>query len=422
MEVDVAWDVFHSDPPFVDVGVYQLWLAGVDVDAANLGRCKFDKSLTSTFTLRGCDSKKAMELIRQDTRNHWAWFNQLVPFLQRPKLLINHTCFQLSAPVRTMLVQKYYEFDSDVVREFIGKKLTASVRKDLDDVSERTSVSLVSCRRQFDNLKRVMKVALGEPDPTDPELFDASRTVYEVIASDFLLPEDLSRSYVHMIFLCHYKIDVHKKRLHFLTYENLDYLTGLILQQWALPNSVQLDPMFVDMMRDLKSVMLSDRDILDEFKQRIAGHFSDSSSQLGDMQPQVWQRLDKNFHTLMRSLLTIGAGLSQANEIRDLFLDITDKVVSECTKMEMSQAHIVHVFMLLVYEFNQLKTVNPRYLQKYATQWKRYLNGIQAFLLNVYQTGQSGGQAQSVPASPKVSSASRRLSGGGDRLESLVRL
>ena len=124
----------------------------------------------------------------------------------------------------------------------------------------------------------------------------------------------------------------------------------LRLRQWALPNSVQLDPMFVDMMRDLKSVlclhtstrshsarthacrpyhlvskapchtlhqdwrsfctgaaggagrtqgkpsdgwptveqvMLSDRDILDEFKQRIAGHFSDSSSQLGDMQPQV---------------------------------------------------------------------------------------------------------------------------------------
>jgi hypothetical protein len=37
-----------------------------------------------------------------------------------------------------------------------------------------------------------------------------------------------------MIFLCHYKIDVHKKRLHFLTYENLDYLTGLILQQARL--------------------------------------------------------------------------------------------------------------------------------------------------------------------------------------------
>jgi hypothetical protein len=28
----------------------------------------------------------------------------------------------------------------------------------------------------------------------------------------------------------------------------------LLLRQWALPNSVQLDPMFVDMMRDLKSV------------------------------------------------------------------------------------------------------------------------------------------------------------------------
>jgi hypothetical protein len=29
----------------------------------------------------------------------------------------------------------------------------------------------------------------------------------------------------------------------------------LLLRQWALPNSVQLDPMFVDMMRDLKSVL-----------------------------------------------------------------------------------------------------------------------------------------------------------------------
>ena len=40
----------------------------------------------------------------------------------------------------------------------------------------------------------------------------------------------------------------------------------------------------------VEQVMLSDRDILDEFKQRIAGHFSDSSSQLGDMQPQVARR------------------------------------------------------------------------------------------------------------------------------------
>ena len=39
--------------------------------------------------------------------------------------------------------------------------------------------------------------------------------------------------------------------------------------QWAIPNSVQLDPKFVEMMRDLKSVMLSDRDILDEFRSLI---------------------------------------------------------------------------------------------------------------------------------------------------------
>ena len=46
------------------------------------------------------------------------------------------------------LSNRYYQFDKDVVREILGKKLTGRLRKDLDDVSEKTRVSLKSCRRQ----------------------------------------------------------------------------------------------------------------------------------------------------------------------------------------------------------------------------------------------------------------------------------
>ena len=42
----------------------------------------------------------------------------------------------------------YYMFDKEVIRELLGKKLTGRLRKDLDDVSEKTGVSLKSCRRQ----------------------------------------------------------------------------------------------------------------------------------------------------------------------------------------------------------------------------------------------------------------------------------
>ena len=42
-------------------------------------------------------------------------------------------------------------------RELLGKKLSSRVRKDLDEVAEKTGVTLKSCRRQFDNIKRIFK-------------------------------------------------------------------------------------------------------------------------------------------------------------------------------------------------------------------------------------------------------------------------
>jgi len=45
-------------------------------------------------------------------------------------------------------VIRYYQFDKEVVRELLGKKLTGRLRKDLDDISEKTNIPLKSCRRQ----------------------------------------------------------------------------------------------------------------------------------------------------------------------------------------------------------------------------------------------------------------------------------
>ena len=43
---------------------------------------------------------------------------------------------------------RYYQFDSVVVREILGKKLSSRNRKDMDDVGEKTRIPLRSCRRQ----------------------------------------------------------------------------------------------------------------------------------------------------------------------------------------------------------------------------------------------------------------------------------
>ena len=66
--------------------------------------------------------------------------------------MYTHTIFQtnnLQGDIFfTLLVIRYYQFDKEVVRELLGKKLTGRLRKDLDDVSEKTNIPLKSCRRQ----------------------------------------------------------------------------------------------------------------------------------------------------------------------------------------------------------------------------------------------------------------------------------
>lgn len=43
---------------------------------------------------------------------------------------------------------RYYTFDEAFVREVLGKKLSKGTKKDLDDISTKTGITLKSCRRQ----------------------------------------------------------------------------------------------------------------------------------------------------------------------------------------------------------------------------------------------------------------------------------
>lgn len=79
-------------------------------------------------------------------------------------------------------LSRYYEFDDSVIRELLGKKLSSRHRKDLDEVSEKTNVTLKSCRRQFDNIKRVFKMVEELPG-----------NLMQNIKCNFLLSDELSR-------------------------------------------------------------------------------------------------------------------------------------------------------------------------------------------------------------------------------------
>lgn len=56
---------------------------------------------------------------------------------------------------------RYYAFDDAFVREVLGKKLSKGTKKDLDDISAKTNVTLKSCRRQVRTLRTLRSSSMG---------------------------------------------------------------------------------------------------------------------------------------------------------------------------------------------------------------------------------------------------------------------
>ena len=93
---------------------------------------------------------------------------------------------------------------------------------DLDDLSDKTHVSLASCRRQFDNLKRILK-----------QVLDQEGSLIHHVQRGFALSDDLSRYYAAMIFLCSNRIDTHRKRVCMLSFYDLLFCAAVMMQYWT---------------------------------------------------------------------------------------------------------------------------------------------------------------------------------------------
>ena len=110
-------------------------------------------------------------------------------------------------------VRAWHSLDDMVVRSLLGKVLSKNLRRDIDEIATATSTRLASARRQFDNLKRILKhveqiVARHRADGTTPR-----RPMLNAIMEDFLLPVELASHYLNAIFLCVNRVETFKGRL-----------------------------------------------------------------------------------------------------------------------------------------------------------------------------------------------------------------
>ena len=84
----------------------------------------------------------------KDVSDYYHIFNKLEQYLNLPPRLKEQLIVQISEEDADKLIERYYQYDSQVIRELLGYKLTQRQRKDLDDISEKTGFRVKSCRRQ----------------------------------------------------------------------------------------------------------------------------------------------------------------------------------------------------------------------------------------------------------------------------------
>ncbi|XP_050530621.1 acidic fibroblast growth factor intracellular-binding protein isoform X2 [Daktulosphaira vitifoliae] len=270
-------DVFISNYTIVDPDVYHLWVNGY--------------SATESVTILKQygileEMGTTLDLVASDILDHYRTYSLLEKLIHYPTKLDQQLAFQIEPQTKNLLIEKYYEIDDIVVREFLGKKLSSKHRKDLDEVSEKTSIAIKSCRRQFDNVKRVFKY-----------VEELQGSVIQNISSTFLLSEDLAKKYGVIVFIACMRFETSKRKLQNLSFQDFYEPTLCIINKWTYPkNSPEFGDMDLDreFLLDLREVRI----LLDKEKDHKQSLFLDIMERIVD----PWKVLNWNKTEIMAFL------------------------------------------------------------------------------------------------------------------------
>lgn len=369
--------ILVSEPSDPDLDTFSLWLKGYEVEEASRLRAESEPPITREFV-------EYKQLLLSDTRDQFRVFQLLQPYLQLPQTLMNQHLFQLSQTTKRALIEHYYKFDEAVVREFLGKKLSAKNRKDLDNISDKTEVSLKSCRRQFDNIKQVLRV-----------VDDHDGSLVENIKQKFILPEEMARVYASVVFISANRFETNKKMLSTFSFSDLTLCASEMIDHWtagsegshAVDDDLELDRDFLQDLHDLKLSMLT-RIWVDRHLKLISKDMRKRKTS-----PQFTKSVEQNFHVLSKALVSLGASLVHNKDLKDFFVDLVEDIIHPCKLFDWSVQDVEMVLNSLggtLAECEQghfKQTGRPgKHEKPWSVTYNRYLDTLKKCILILYHT------------------------------------
>lgn len=278
-------DVFVGNYPLIDWQLYDLWVEGNNEREA--------LTAVKDRLVSGVGAGVQFELLLSDLHDNYRLFSLWETMLHQPIMFTDQLVFQLDSDTQNLLIEKYYALDGSVLRELIGRKFSSRLRKDLDETSEKTKVSLRSCRRQFDNIKRVFRTVEEMPG-----------NFLQNIKTTFLLPEKLAEQYSVVVFIACHRFEIVKKKLNYLSFEDFSSVCKVIMTEWTCSGvdvdengDPCLDRDFFYNLRDLKLLLEKEKD-----------HRYAVCQVLGktNMKQRSLSEVEANFKNINKNILSIG--------------------------------------------------------------------------------------------------------------------
>lgn len=191
-----------------------------------------------------------------------------------------------------------------------------------------------------------------------------------------------ARQYAHILFIADNKMDTFRKRLSCYQFSDFEYCGAVFMQYWTastMDTLPEFDPHLAQDVRDLKSLMLNDRAVLDELRNRISNNLSQSAH------PPVLERIQSNFKVVLRNMLSVGCMINQQKEVRNIFVEIADKLVDAFLQVGWSHVDMELFYNSLIAEFGNTTSLTSRYRERYSTSWIRLVTGIKLASIRLYR-------------------------------------
>eukprot|EP01105_Mastigella_eilhardi_P009548 TRINITY_DN2250_c1_g1_i4.p1 TRINITY_DN2250_c1_g1~~TRINITY_DN2250_c1_g1_i4.p1 ORF type:complete len:331 (-),score=115.68 TRINITY_DN2250_c1_g1_i4:932-1924(-) len=301
---------------------------------------------------------------KQHVEHQFRLFWLLVEKLEKPRTLGTQLLLQIPSDVQRRLIERYYAIDEVFVREVVGKKFTHRLRRDLDYICARVNVSVTSALRQYDNCRRVYKcLQYNDVNTAD------------TIRSTFLISTELAVKYQRIVFLARYKLNLSHKRLTCLTYTDVDQLVSVLLDKWTDGKTITMNVNFKDV-RDLKALL--NREAHEQYRRAVLQALSPrfAEAKLRALEPKARE--------IIKAILNIGAEIADSKELRDMCVDLVEKVADPCKAAALLADDTRLLLDSICDQFEQKWVSYARHHQRLLQSWRVFLHGISSCLVLMY--------------------------------------